>query len=109
MGWATREAGCPRKFLRARVPPQIVAEVTKEILAEPEKSPFYKPFKDMPVSIPEATRQRLRANAVVAIKTGVLPAYQEFAKFFHDEYEPECREAIAATALPDGEAYYAYR
>jgi uncharacterized protein (DUF885 family) len=37
----------------------------------------------------------------------VIPAYAEFKAFFEGEYRPAARRTIGASALPDGEAYYA--
>jgi uncharacterized protein (DUF885 family) len=38
----------------------------------------------------------------------VAPALQALADFVERDYLPACRESIAASALPDGEAYYAH-
>jgi uncharacterized protein (DUF885 family) len=39
----------------------------------------------------------------------VLPSYKRFAGFLKAEYIPKSRKEIGASALPDGEAYYAFR
>ena len=43
------------------------------------------------------------------IQTGILPAYQRFARFFNEEYLPACHETVGAWALPNGRAFYDYR
>lgn len=72
-----------------------------------EQSAFYKPFLALPASIPAATRADLQAQAKAAIETKVFPAYRELLPFFRDEYFPKTTAALAATKLPNGDAYYA--
>ncbi len=93
----------PRVVMQ-RVPHQIAAN----IVADPAQSPLYAPFKKMPSIIPAAERARLRTAAKAAIAQVVTPAYRELQKYFDTEYLPHCRTSIAAEALPDGKAYYAY-
>ncbi len=89
----------------ARIPHQIAANV----VAKPEDSPFYAPFKEMPGIIPAAQQAQLRARAIAAIADVVTPAYRRFQQYFDRDYLPRCRTTIAADALPDGKAYYAYQ
>jgi uncharacterized protein (DUF885 family) len=88
-----------------RVPHQIAAYV----VADPATSPFYDPFKKMPDIIPAAEQAQLRAAAKAAIASEVTPAYREFEQYFDHEYLPHCRTSIAAQALPNGKAYYAFQ
>jgi uncharacterized protein (DUF885 family) len=88
-----------------RVPHQIAAYV----VADPAKSPLYAPFEKMPDIIPAAEQARLRMQAQAAITEAVTPAYREFQQYFDQEYLPHCRSSIAAEALPNGKAYYAFQ
>ncbi len=88
-----------------RIPHQIAANV----VAKPEDSPFYAPFKEMPDIIPAARQAQLRARAVAAIADVVTPAYRRLEQYFDQDYLPQCRKTIAADALPGGKAYYAYQ
>jgi uncharacterized protein (DUF885 family) len=92
------------KAIMARLPAQIAAQVVDD----PEKSSFYRPFLEMPDTIPAATRDALRADAKAAIRDGVTPALRDFQRFFNDEYLPNTRASVAAGDLPDGKAYYDY-
>jgi uncharacterized protein (DUF885 family) len=92
------------KVVMQRVPHQIAAN----IVANPADSPFYAPFKKMPSIIPAAEQARLRAQAKTAIAQVVTPAYRKLQQYFDTDYLPHCRTRIAAEALPDGKAYYAY-
>jgi uncharacterized protein (DUF885 family) len=97
------EAGSvPPKVLMQRVP----AQIRGQLVEDPAKSPFYRPFLKMPESIPAAEQEALRRQAREAIAGKVVPAYREFGRFFEQDYLPHTRDSIAATALPDGPAYY---
>ncbi|MFI5362215.1 MAG: DUF885 domain-containing protein [Elusimicrobiota bacterium] len=92
------------KIILRDVPDQIKAQVVDD----PEKSAFYEPFKKLPSGLPAADRDRLTAEARKAVADAVVPAYRKLAEFFVTEYLPHCRETIALTSLPDGEAWYAH-
>lgn len=72
-----------------------------------ETSAFYEPFLALPASIPAETRSELQKLAKQAIETKVFPAYRELLPYFRDEYYPHTTTDLAATRLPNGEAYYA--
>ena len=88
-----------------RVPHQIDAY----IVADPTRSPLYAPFDKMPDIIPPAEQARLRAEAKAAITSEVTPAYRQLQRYFDHDYLPHCRHSIAAEALPNGKAYYAFQ
>lgn len=92
----------PPKVLMQRIPAQIAAQ----IVDDPGKSPFYKPFAKFPDAMPQAERATLQARAKRIIAERIVPAYRQFAEFFGREYLPGTRETIAAADLPDGTAYY---
>ncbi|MGN6512398.1 MAG: DUF885 domain-containing protein [Lysobacteraceae bacterium] len=94
----------PPKVLMQRVPAQIAAQVVDD----PAKSPFYRPFNRFPDAIAESDRAALRAEAARVIRERVVPAYRTLQAYFDEEYLPKTRDSIAVTALPDGQAYYAY-
>jgi uncharacterized protein (DUF885 family) len=93
------------RVVMERVPHQIAAYVVTDAAA----SPFYEPFEQMPDIIPPAEQARLRAAAKAAIGSEVTPAYREFQQYFDQDYLPHCRTSIAAQALPNGKAYYAFQ
>ncbi|HET8552806.1 MAG TPA: DUF885 domain-containing protein [Gammaproteobacteria bacterium] len=93
----------PRVVMK-RVPHQIAAQ----IVDDPVKSAFYRPFKQMPSTIPAAKQAALRAAAKKAIANVIVPSYKKFQTFFNDVYLPATRTTIGASTLPDGKAYYAY-
>ncbi|WP_090483052.1 DUF885 domain-containing protein [Qipengyuania nanhaisediminis] len=83
------------------------ASIEAFVVEEPETSPFWKPFKAMPASIPEAQKERLREEAREAIGDHVTPAYAALLQFFRDEYLTRARSTIGASEFPEGRAYYA--
>jgi uncharacterized protein (DUF885 family) len=93
----------PRITLRD-VPQQVLNQVTED----PLKSPAFRRFAEIPPSLPEAERARLKASALAAITNGLYPAYRELHRFLVDDYIPKARETIACSDLPDGAAWYAH-
>jgi len=92
----------PPRVLMQRVTGQIAAQ----IVDDPAKSPYYKPFTKFPEAVPQAERVALQARARTVITERLIPAYRQFATFFAQEYLPGSRDSIAAADLPDGKAYY---
>lgn len=105
---ANMRAGLARGFTPPKVTlqgrDQSVALVADE--AVPENLGFYRPFKQMPASIPAARQAELREEALKALRESVLPAHKQLLRFLRDEYLPKANEALAAESLPDGKAYY---
>jgi uncharacterized protein (DUF885 family) len=97
-----------------RMPPQYLLEkvvVQTQTLADqkPAESPFATPLKKFPKTVSAADQKRISEELLDVIGTQVLPAYQRFAKFLKVEYVPKGRKDPGAWALPNGDAYYAYR
>ena len=106
---ALMREGVRARVVHARVTMQrLPAQLDKQIVAMPEASPFYKPLRSFPASVPEPERERLRAQARAAIAAGVIPGFRRFKQFFTAEYLPACFEQVGAWQLPDGERYYAF-
>jgi len=97
-----------------RTPPQFLMQKalaeTQAIAAQkPADSPFALPLKSFPKAISPEEQKRISENVLNAIATQVLPSYQRFAKFLAVTYIPNCRSDPGIWALPDGDAYYAFR
>jgi uncharacterized protein (DUF885 family) len=69
-------------------------------------NPLYAPFAQMPASIPTAEQEALRAEALTVIRDTVVPAYARLLTMMRDEYLVKARTTLAASALPDGNAFY---
>ncbi|HEX9800144.1 MAG TPA: DUF885 domain-containing protein [Thermoanaerobaculia bacterium] len=77
--------------------------------AAPEAHPVYAPFTRFPATFAAVTRERLSARGREVVATAIVPGYARFLDFVTGEYVPGCRETLAATDLPGGEAYYRFQ
>ena len=97
-----------------RVPPRYLLEkvlvrVNALLAQKPDDSPFARPLKKFPASIPAADQTRIHDELLAAITKQVYPAYQRFAKFLQAQYIPAGRTEPGVWALPEGDEYYAFR
>ncbi len=97
-----------------RMPPKFILEkvlVQTQVLAgqKAAESPFAGPLKKFPKTVDAAEQKRIAAAVMEAIETQVLPSYQRFARFLSGQYIAKGRAEPGAWALPDGDAYYAFR
>ncbi len=92
------------KIVLERVP----AQIEKQIVPDPEESPFFKPFKNFPADIAPADRERLSKAAREAIDGGVIPAFEKLKPFFEKEYLPAAFDQVGIWQMPDGADYYTY-
>jgi uncharacterized protein (DUF885 family) len=104
MSEGVKAGSVPPRVLMERVPAQIAAQ----IVDEPARSPFYRPFTRFPDAVPESDRKALVAQAQRTIRERVVPAYRTLQAYFNDEYLPKTRDSIAVTDQPGGADYYAY-
>lgn len=83
--------------------------ISGNISADPTKSRFYAPFSGArPATVTEAEWDSLKARAAALIRDKINPSYQAFEQLYETELASKCRQSVAATALPQGEDYYAY-
>ena len=94
----------PPKLMLRNVPKQIAGLIP----ADPLASPPLEPFKEFPAGFPEVERIRLTDRAKKLYASAVAPAFQKLHDYVTSTYLPACRESIAATALPNGAAAYAF-
>jgi uncharacterized protein (DUF885 family) len=97
-----RTGNTPPKVLMQRVPAQIAAQ----IVDDPAKSPFYRPFLHFNDAVPASDRSTLQAEAQRIVRERLVPAYRKFAAYVDNDYLPKSRDSIAASDLPNGKAYY---
>ncbi|MBT8069989.1 MAG: DUF885 domain-containing protein [Gammaproteobacteria bacterium] len=90
----------PRVILAGRELP-----IQKQLVENPERSAFYKPFLGLDESDSDA-QQALLAEARKVVMEGVVPAYQRLLDFFVDEYFTGARITLGASSLPGGERFY---
>jgi len=83
--------------------------VDAQIVEQPKRSLLYKPCKKFPSAVSAGEQQRLQTEISVAIAEVVVPAYQRFRKFMTEEYVPQARGSLGASALPKGRDFYRHR
>ena len=93
------------RVLMERLPNQIAAQLADD----PEDSPFWKAFVELPDSISADDQERLRAMARETIDGTVLPAYRELDNYFNETYLPASRDSIGWSELPNGKEWYELR
>jgi uncharacterized protein (DUF885 family) len=105
---ANARAGLARGFSVPRVTLQG-RDVSLEAYTDPDpqKSPFWNAFRDMPARFSQADRERLMSEGRAAIAKSVVPAYAKLLGFLRNDYMPHTRTTLAAEKMPDGKAYYA--
>jgi uncharacterized protein (DUF885 family) len=87
---------------------KVLPQLDAMIVDDPTQSEYYGPIRNLPAGFPAADRERLTAAYTAAIRDKLVPAYRRLRSFIHDEYLPRTRTSVAWTALPDGEAWYAF-
>ncbi|MCA1629631.1 MAG: DUF885 domain-containing protein [Acidobacteria bacterium] len=92
------------RIISGRIPGQI----DKQIVASPEVSPFFRPFKRIPESFSAADRERIVAAGREAISSQVVPAFRKMKEFFVKEYVPASYPEVGAWQMPDGAEMYAF-
>ncbi|MPZ19591.1 MAG: DUF885 family protein [Luteitalea sp.] len=92
------------KVLMQKVVPQLDAIIADE----PEDTDFWGPIARMPPEFGDADGKRLTSAYRAMIGEHVVPAYRRLRSFIEDEYLPACRDTVALSALPDGDAWYAF-
>ncbi len=110
--FSEEEANMRSGLARGFTPPRVtLAGRDKSLSAtadakSPEDTAYWEPFATMPATISRPQQAALRTGARDAITTAVIPAYRQLLRFWVDDYVPHTTTNLAATALPDGKAYY---
>jgi len=106
---ALLDTGMTRGITPPRITLQGVADaVGRQIVDDPATSAMIAPLASLPATIPEAERTRLRERGAAIVRDSVLPAWRQLHRFITDRYVPGARESIGLSAVPDGEAWYAF-
>lgn len=95
----------PPKITLRDLPKQIADLTPPDALA----SPLLQTFRVFPANFPVEERERLTAKAKTIYANSLMPAFRRLHDYVESTYLPACREAIAATALPNGNAAYDFR
>jgi len=80
-----------------------------QMVERPTQSLLYKPCKKFPSTVSSGEQARLQTEISTAIADAVVPAYRRFRKFMAEEYVPQARGSLGASALPRGRDFYRHR
>jgi uncharacterized protein (DUF885 family) len=104
---ANLRAGLVEKRTAPRVLVDRVIHQLHDLLAvPPDQSRFARAATDVP-SLPDATRERLRASLIEATSQLLYPAYSALLDFLEKEYLPAARTDVGLWAIPGGAELYA--
>ena len=103
---ANMRAGLARGYTVPRVS-VIGRDQTIEPYIKPdETNPLFGPFAQMPPAIAANEQSAMRQEAATILRDIVAPAYAKLLKMIREEYLVKANTSLAATALPDGAAFY---
>lgn len=92
------------RLIMEKVLPQLADLGTSDL----DKSVFYQPVANMPQAIAGADRSRIQTAYRDAIRHKIAPAYRSLHDYIRDEHLATARGSVAWSALPNGQAWYAY-
>lgn len=87
---------------------RVSAQIEKQIVDDPTKSPFFAPYQKPSSPLPPAERERLASIAKRAIAEHVVPSFVKLRDFWNGTYLPACKDDVGVWQLPNGRARYAY-
>lgn len=93
----------PRETLRS-----LKAQFEAIVQEDFEANPLTRPLFDIQVSVNEELKKDYLKRLNQKLTTLVLPALKDWKNFVLNDYLPKTREETAWSALPDGEAWYAF-
>jgi len=106
---ANMREGMARSVVQPRpVMEKVLVQLDSMVVAAPADSLYFRPVAQFPEAFPAAERERLAASYTTFIGDELVPAYRRLRDFVRDEYLPRTRSTVGWTALPDGEAWYAF-
>jgi uncharacterized protein (DUF885 family) len=92
--------------------PRVLVEKTlPQLAALGEDTPanvFYQAMRVNPGTAGDAERTRSSAAIATVLKDKILPSYRALHDFLQHEYLPRSRNSVGLSALPLGDAWYAY-
>jgi uncharacterized protein (DUF885 family) len=100
--------GLRRGYAEPRVLIAELLPVLNTLAEDASSSPFYEPLRTLPGTLAEPERRRISQAISFGVKSRILPAYRALRDFLRDEYLPRARQSVGLSALPLGDAWYAF-
>lgn len=106
---ALMREGAKAKIMWPRiVNDRVPAQIDKQIVPDPEESPFFKPLTKFPNDISAGDRDRLAKAAREAIDEAVIPSFQKLKEYYVADYLPTSFPEVGVWQMPQGGELYAY-
>ncbi len=106
---ALMREGVKAKVLWPRVVlERVPAQIDKQIVPDPEESPFFKPLTKFPNELSTVDRDRLAKEAREAIDQAVIPSFEKLKRYFVDEYLPASFPQVGVWQMPEGAELYTF-
>ncbi len=112
--WTDDAIARMREGLKAGVllPRMVVERVLPQLRAHfgaaPDKTEFWQPIANFPVTFSPATQTRLKSEYRTKIATVIEPAYRRLFEFMKNDYLPHARDSVGLGQIPGGAALYEY-
>ena len=74
-----------------------------------DKNVYMSPVKKFPAGVSEDDQKRLSAAFSKMVREQMAPAHRRLLAFMRDTYLPASRDSVGLSALPNGQAWYAYQ
>jgi uncharacterized protein (DUF885 family) len=103
---ANMQAGLARGYSVPRVSVVGRDKTIEPYVKGDATNPLYTPFAQMPSGISATDQAALRAESMTLLREVVAPAYARLLTMIREEYLPKTRTTLAASVLPDGDAFY---
>ncbi len=87
---------------------RVPAQIDKQIIEDPEKSPFFAPFKKFNKDIFSAEQTRLAALAKTTITGKVVPAFKKLKEYFVSDYLPAAYPEAGIWQMKGGDKIYEF-
>ena len=87
---------------------RVPAQLDKQIVEDPEASPFYSPFRTFASDVPEAEAVRLRGAAKAAVRNNVVPSFKKLKQYFEAEYLPASYPEAGIWQMKGGDKIYEF-
>ena len=81
----------------------------KHIISDATKSEFYKPFKNLPVSLSKEKKDSILKAADVSIHQNVINQYKKIKAYFETDYFLNTRKGLGVSTTPNGKEFYQNR
>jgi len=74
-----------------------------------DKNVYFSPVKKFPAGVSEEDQKRLTADYTKLVRETMAPAHRKLLAFMRDTYLPASRGSVGLSAIPGGQAWYAFQ